>query len=302
MTQWTRNQALFCLIGSTCVTLTLALSGYSVWSQKREARLKCEGYYITAIVQTGPEKEALQTSYLAELLGISVDCKSNLFGFNLKQGEEKLLSSPCIARAKIKRLPPNALYIDYEVRKPVARLGDYHNIAIDQDGYLFPIAPFFSPKELPEIYLGIPAFGSAEDSLGRKGGSWQTPLRNAHLDLAFEILQFLQGSPWRDGLRVKRIDVSSALAPSLGSREIVLFTEEELLFNQGHEAMCCVFPKILRLSPKEYMQQMNNFFALRKNILEDYRKQMASASVPPTGRFASRIVDLRIPHLAFVEN
>jgi hypothetical protein len=302
VTKWTLRQAYFCLIGSTCVTCAAFCAGLFLWQKKKAERLLDKGYLISAIVQTGPEKEALPTSYLAEVLELSVDNPTNLFAFHLKQGEEKLHKAPCIAKAEIKRLAPNALYIDYEVRKPIASLGDYQNIAIDQEGFLFPIAPFFSPKELPEIYLGLPAFGCGEDSFGRKGGAWQVPLRNAHLDLAIEILQFLQGSPWRDGLRVKRIDVSSAFSPSLGSREIVLFTEEDLILYQGQEAICCTFPKTLRLSPKEYMQQMNNFFALRKNILDDYRKQMASATIPPTGRFASRIVDLRIPHLAFVEN
>ena len=159
-----------------------------------------------------------------------------------------------------------------------------------------------APKELPEIYLGLPAFGESEDSLGRTGGLWQSPMRNSYLCLAFEMLQFLEGLPWREGLRIKRIDVSNAFAPSLGGREIVLFTEEDLILNRGEKSTCCTFPKMLRLSPKEYAQQMNNFLSLRKNIMEDYSKQLSSAALPQTGRFSSRIVDLRIPHLAFVEN
>ena len=127
-------------------------------------------------------------------------------------------------------------------------------------------------------------------------------MQNSYLDLAFEMLHFLEGSPWREGLRIKRIDVSNAFAPSLGQREIVLFTEEDLILNREGKSMCCVFPKMLRLSPKEYVQQMNNFLCLRKNIMEDYSKQLSCVALPQTGRFSSRIVDLRIPHLAFVEN
>lgn len=302
MTKWTMRQALFCLVGSTCFTLVSSLVGYSFWIQSKRSQLTDHAYRITALIQTGPEKEALKTAYLAELLDLSIDKPTNLYAFDMKKGEQKLLSSPLIADAHIKRIPPNALYVDYEVRKPVAWLGDYQNIAIDKDGYLFPFAPFFTPKELPEIYLGLPPFGSGEDSQGRKGGLWQTPLQNSYLNLAFEVMQFLEGSPWREGLRIKRIDVSNAFAPSLGQREIVLFTEEDMLLNRAEESVCCVFPKMLRLSPKEYMQQMNNFLCLRKNMMEDYRKQLAAAALPQSGRFSSRIVDLRIPHLAFVEN
>lgn len=302
MATWTMRQAQFCLIGSTCFTLVSFSLGYFFWMKSKKENLKDRAYQITAIIQTGPEREVLKTSYLAELLELSVDIPTNIYAFDIKKGEEKLLASPLIESAQIKKILPNILYIDYEVRKPVAWLGDYQNVAIDKEGYLFPMVPFFSPKELPEIYLGLPPFGEAEDSKGRRGGLWKTPLQNQYLSLAFEILQFLEGSPWKEGLRIKRIDVSNAFSPSLGTREIVIFTEEDLVLHQGDKSFCCIFPKMLRLSPKEYVQQMNNFFSLRKSMLEDYRKQIASASPPPTGRFSSRIVDLRIPHLAFVEN
>jgi hypothetical protein len=296
------RQALFCLIGSTCFTLVSFISIYTLWMKSSREKLSDPKYRISVLVQTGPEKEALQTAYLAELLDLSVDQPTNLYRFDVKKGKKKLLSSPLIAEAEIKKIPPHTLYIDYEVRKPVAWLGDYQNIAIDKDGYLFPMAPFFAPKELPEIYLGLPPFGEVGEFLGKAGGLWQTPLQNPHLSLAFEMLRFLEGLPWREGLRIKRIDVSSAFAPSLGQREIVLFTEEDFLFNRGDQAVCCTFPKMLRLSPKEYAQQMNNFLSLRKNIMEDYSKQLSVALLPQAGRFSSRIVDLRIPHLAFVEN
>lgn len=299
---WTMRQALFCLIGSTCFTFVLFISVYAFWMKSKEKKLVDQKYRISALIQTGPEREALQTAYLAELLDLSVDQPTNLYAFDLRKGEKKLLASPLIASAHIKRIPPNALYVDYEVRKPIAWLGDYQNIAIDKEGYLFPISPFFAPKELPEIYLGLPDFGEPEDASGRRGGLWQTPLQNRYLDLAFEMIHFLVGSAPRDGLRIKRIDVSNAFAPSLGQREIVLFTEEDLILDREGKAMCCVFPKMLRLSPKDYVQQMNNFLSLRKNIMEDYNKQLSCAALPQTGRFSSRIIDLRIPHLAFVEN
>lgn len=299
---WTMRQALFCLIGSTCFTFLAFISGYCLWKKSNVKMLTDPSFNISVIIQTGPEKEALQTTYLAELLNLSSDRAINLYAFDPKKGEKKLTSSPLIREAAIKRIAPNSLYIDYEVRRPVASLGDYRNIAIDKEGYLFPITPFFAPKELPEMYLGLPPFGEGEDSFGRKGGLWLTPLKNQHLQLAFEVLRFLEGSPWREGLRVKRIDVSNAFAPSLGQREIVLFTEEDLILSQESGSVVCVFPKMLRLSPKEYMQQMNNFLSLRRNIMEDYSQQISLASIPKSGKFNSRIIDLRIPHLAFVEN
>lgn len=286
MTQWSIRQALFCLIGSTTMTLTLSLGGYTLWKNHKKERLRNQTYQISSIIQTGPEKEALKTSYLAELLSLSIDRPTPLYAFNLKEGEAKLIASPLIAKAKLKRLPPSTLYIDYEVRRPVAWLGDFKNTAIDYEGYLFPVSPFFTPKYLPEIYLGLPSFTG-----------WR--IEGSSLNLALEILRHLETAPWKEGLRIQRIDVSNAFAPSLGQREVVLFTEEEIALRQGEKEIVCLFPKILRLAPKDYPQQLANFFALKRTMAEDYRRQIAS--LKEGGRFAPRIVDLRIPQLAFVE-
>ncbi len=297
MAEWTVRQALGCLIGSTCATLSLSLGGYWLWSHQSQKRFADEKYKIAAIVQTGPEKEAMNTAYLAELLDLSADCPTSLYAFDCKRAQQKLLLSPLIAQASVKRLGTSAIYVDYEVRKPIARLADYKNIAIDRAGYLFPLKPFFAPKEIPEVYLGLPAFGESEDSFGRKGGEWLMPIRHRFWQLALEILGFLEDSPWREGFRVKRIDVSNAFCPSLGQREVVLFTEEEVILKDG---VFAIFPKILRLAPKDYAQQLKSFFLLRRNMEADYRRQFAECAEP--GRFAPRIIDLRIPQLAFVEN
>ena len=52
--------------------------------------------------------------------------------------------------------------------------------------------------------------------------------------------------------------------------------------------------------PKEFRQQLGNFFSLRRSMLDDYKRQLAS--IQEGGRFAPRIIDLRIPQLAFIEN
>lgn len=287
------------LIGSCCFTIVSFFSVQYFWKQFKLKKIHDPQYTISALIQTGPEKEALQTGYLAELLDLSVDQPTNLYTFDPKLGEKKLLSSPLIAEAHIKKIAPNVIYVDYTIRKPIARIGDYQNIAIDKEGYLFPLSPFYAPKELPEIYLGLPDFGAGEDSFGRKGGQWLTPLQDKYFTLAMEILQFLEGSSWRDGIRIKRIDVSNAFAKSLGQREIVLSTEEDLIVKT---TQVCTFPKMLRLCPKDYAKQMHHFLTLRKNMMDDYSRQLTDAVIPRSGKFSSRIVDLRIPHLAFVEN
>lgn len=297
MVSWPLKKALSVLVGSVCVTFVLSLGGAFSWSYYQERKLADEKYQIKAIVQTGPEKEALKSAYLAELLGLSVDSPTSLYAMDCKKAETMLLASPLISHAIVKRLDTSAIYIDYEVRKPIAFLADYKNIGVDREGYLFPIAPFFTPKEIPEIYLGLPPFGAGADSFGRLGGQWHVPLQDPFWHLALEILDTLEEVPWKEGFRVKKIDVSNGLAPSLGQREIVLMTEEEFFIKEG---ISCIFPKLLRLAPKDYAQQIANFCLLRRNIEDDYRKQLAYCT--ESRRFAPRIIDLRIPQLGFVEN
>lgn len=293
------KQALFCLIGSTCFTLVLSVGAFSLYRNWKMKRMTSPQYRIVSIIQTGMEKEALKTAYLAQLLHLSVDDPSQLYALDLKKAQNMLLSSPLISDVKIKRVPPGTLYIDYAVRKPVALLADYANTAVDKEGFLFPVAPFFSPKQIPEIYLGLPPFGAPEDAMERKGGQWQSPLKGRYFALALEVLQFLEEFHQQDGMRVERIDVSNAFAPSLGQREIVLKIEDELVLHQRQKELVCQFPKLLRLAPKDYRLQLNNFFSLRRSMLDDYKRQLACSD--QGGRFAVRIIDLRIPQLAFID-
>ena len=303
MAQWTYRQAWACLVGSTLATLLLSLGGYTIWQRWQMHRLSDEKNKVVAIVQTGPEREALQTAFLAQMLHLSADRSTSLFAIDVSMAERALLACPLISQAKIKRVPPGTLFIDYTIRKPVARLADYQNCGLDKEGFLFPLAPFYSPKNLPEIYLGLPPFDVSEPQHGRTGGMWQIQPQDKFLMLALDILRMLRDAPWREGMRLKRIDVSNAFASSAGQREIVLLTEDELVLRENEIETVFLFPRILRLPSKNYAQQLSNFLTLRRSMLDDYRRQIKESefTVSPV-QFAPRIVDLRIPKLAFVQN
>lgn len=298
MKTWSFFQALTFFVGSLLITFVVSFSLYRGWKGYQEKQRLDETQKIVAIVQTGPEKEALKTTYLAELMGLSVDTPTSLYAFDLKEAKKNLLSSPLIRKAKVKRMPPNALYVDYEIRHPVAKLLDYRNMVVDKEGYLFPLVPFFSPKELPGIYLGLPPFQSEKDAFGRVGGRLGKPLQGRYWELAKNILEQFEKMPWEPSFQVTRIDVSNAFAPSLGRREIVLFTEEKIPI--GQKEHYGYFPKIVRLSTKEYLEQIENFQILRENMAKMYQKKLDASS--ESIRFSPRIVDLRISHLAFMEN
>jgi hypothetical protein len=246
-------QSLTWIVGSA---LFITGGTYKGLHHYRSQRSQTAPTYLCRIVQTGPQREALKTTYLAELMRISADRPVTAASFDPTYAQKRLMSCPLIKEAKVKIAAPDTIYVDYTVRQPVAWLYDFDNIALDEEGYPFPVSPFFSPKRLPEIYLGIRNF------------YWGRPLKERNAELALTILQLLN----RLSLHIKRLDVSKAFQPSLGRREVVLILEE-----QG-------FTKALRLTPKNFAQELGNYLELRPKL----------PAIP-------QIIDLRIPQLAFIQ-
>lgn len=194
--------------------------------------------YLCRVVQTGPQKEALKTSYLAEIIQLSADRPVVARRFDAIFAQQRLRSSPVIKQAYVKVIKPDTVYIDYTVRQPIAALFDFENVALDEDGVPFPIAPFFSPKKLPEIILGVKTF------------AWNTPLKDQKVASALHLLKMMLDQ----SLNVLRIDMTASTASSLGKREIVVIVEES------------GFSKFLRLTPKNLTQELGNYLELRKTL------------------------------------
>lgn len=202
----------------TCLCVASGIYYYRLYANARAADLAQVPVQI--IAQTGPEKGALKTDYLAELLGLTGSNAPFL-------QSEKLLESPLIKQVELERITPGILSVDYSLRKPYVFLGNYHNIALDREGIPFPFFPFYTPKNMPVIYL-------SETDV-----RWHAPIKNR--ELAFEILNFLED---RIGLfDVKSLDVSRAHHPSLGRREVVLVVGQHTL----------------RLTPLNYQDEMERY-------------------------------------------
>ncbi len=296
------THALAWIIGST-----LFISGGTFTALKYFLKTKHQNRIdpklaLRTIIQTGPQKEALKTEYFAELLGISSDRPINVACFNLAQAKEKLLNSPLISHADIKLIKPATLYIDYTIRQPIAWLEDYENIAIDKEGYPFPFSPFFSPKNLPSIYVGLAPFGIAALDLEKPAVRWGTAYSGKYLDLALSVLSVVTDPKVADFFFVKRIDVSNAFAESYGTKEIIVITEDFIIKSiQGKEVQLC-FPRILRLSTKHYAQELGNYLKLREQLLEEEQKVSSLPEFAGSSfRFKEKIIDFRIPKLAFID-
>ena len=197
-----------------------------------ERRLRDPKRQIRHIVTTGPEKSPLKATYLAELMGLSQDRPTPFDLFIPADAEKTLLASPLIKSAEVRKKAPDSVVVDYAIRHPIATLADFENTAIDSEGNLFPLKPFFSPKNLPEIITGTKTYTS--------------PLYSESLTLAQNLLTLLTVH----NLHPTRIDTSSAFHPSLGRREIVLIVNSHTL----------------RLCTNNPEKQLGNYLELSKTL------------------------------------
>lgn len=231
-------QSLTWIVCSTLVITGGTYKALQTYQRYDHAKRTSPQYYLSRIVQTGPQREALKTNYLAELMRISADRPLTFAHFDLQLARKRLLSSPVMKEAQVKLIKPDTVFVDYTVRQPIAWLFDFENIALDEEGTPFPVTPYFTPKKLPEVYLGIKNF------------YWNRPLKEPKAKLALTLLELLS----RLSLSVRRLDVSKAFEPSLGRREVVLILDE-----QG-------FTKVVRLTPKDFTQELSNYLELRTKL------------------------------------
>jgi hypothetical protein len=260
----------------------------------REMYAHEEKYNIVAIAQYCPQQEKLKSVYLAELLDLSIDHPTNLYRFNAKEARRTLLAHPLIREANIKKIRPGTLYIDYLLREPVAFLIDESNTAMDQEGYLFPFKPFFTPKRLPEIYVGLHT--PCENS-PLTGGTWGKQLQGERAALALDLLKILKEQGTAHTTHLRRIDVSQTFAPSCGQQQIVVVLEDQLEREVGGRMILCVVPQILRLGIHNYREGLSNYQTLHTHLLQRISLTVSEEDIlfklPPV------LIDLRLSQLAY---
>lgn len=270
----------------TCGTFFV---GFLYYKKIQRIRYQEPQYNIVAIVQTTPDKERLKTVFLSELFNLSIDKPTNLLQFNASEAEKKLLSLPMITSAQVKKILPGTIYTEYSMRKPLAYLLDYSNVALDSEGVAFPFKPFFTPKKLPEIYLGNFPSGHV---MGK-------PINTVQCKLALYLLSLITEQCCAEKTQLVRIDVSKALADSYGQRQIVVILEDQIERNVEGKLVLVGVPQMLRLSVDHYRQELANYLALRPFALQQ------GSSIPldvnsKTNRTKPIIIDLRIQELAYI--
>lgn len=272
------SQAILWILLSTLFVSGTGLMTRLYYLSLKERRLNDDQYRIVALVQTTPDAEALKSVYLAEWLSLSFDRPTNLYRFNVKEGEQILLDHLLIKKVTIKKIFPGTLHIDYQRRKPLAYIGDFANSVIDDEGYLFPFRPFFKPTRLPTLYLGL-----------EKGNwHWGNCLKALpSVELALHLLYQFEQLP-QDQWSLKQLDVAQAEAESYGQRQVVLVIEKKKPREDSSKEM--VF---LRLNPDHLVQDLSHFCTLNSALFETKERDFLEKPAV--------IIDLRVAHLALIK-
>lgn len=269
-----------------CVTGSASLAVF-YYRHLKAQRLQQPQYNIVALIQTTPDKERLKTIYLAELLGLSIDQPTNLFRLNINEARQNLLKSPLITTAKIKKILPGTLYIEYSLRKPFAYVIDFTNTVVDKAGVAFPFKPFFTPKKIPEIYLG----------LDKNDLEWGEQIKGVKIKVALYLIDFFHHN-LPESTSLVRVDVSHAFDDSYGNRQVVVMLEESLNLKMHSENIAFTIPHILRLSLENYKQEISNYLVLRPLMIDKGASKIKNQSTP----LEPLIIDLRISGLAYISN
>ena len=140
------KNALAVILLSLLCTTGIALVGVWYWQKVQKKQEEDPQFTIVALAQSTTSVDPLKSAYLAELLGLSTDQPQNLYAFDRKAALAKLEGSSLIKKSTLTKVKPGTLLIEYEVREPIAFSGDFSNTAIDEEGFLIPFKPFFTPK------------------------------------------------------------------------------------------------------------------------------------------------------------
>ena len=277
------KKAMIRILLVTCLISGSAAFAVLYYFHIREMQLQDERYTLSALSQKGP----LSSEYFAELFNLSVDRPTNIYQFNADEAKKKLFASPIIKSAEIEKIKPGTLSIEYTLRRPIAYLSDFSNTAIDVEGFLIPIEPFFPKGEMPEI-----AIGDLGDSI-----KWGEQLHFSRFTKAMDLLRLF--SERENKISLKKIDVSKAESLSCGVREIVVVLEEHSVQEYDGLTYEYIFPKILRLNPDNIYDQLSNYKILREHLVNQEIPQLFDPEeLSITAQ--TKIIDLRIPNLALI--
>ncbi len=120
------KRALLVIFLSVIAITGSATLGWFYYLHRIHVKQGDSAYNIEVIAATRRAAGKLESDYIAELLGLSKDKPVNLYTLSLKEAEAKLRKSPLIKKARVEKIKPKTLHIDYMPSHPGCVFGRLH--------------------------------------------------------------------------------------------------------------------------------------------------------------------------------
>lgn len=263
--------ALARIVGISCC-LWAALLGAWWWHQRRRERLEQDPRFIVTRVAARPvTQDRLPLAVLSELLHLDTGTPTSLFSISPKMMRQRLVTFPAIRQARVWRLAPGTVGIEYALRSPVATIAGLKNVAIDEWATAFFLFPCYAPKHLPTLVLPVGEVFTLREAQKRLYEMKETKI-------AMKLLEMANETAKPRNMTVELVDLSLLRQQSLFRRELVLGFSS-LLSKDGRLYVRMESRNILpmmELLPKLFDRLMSGTF--RGGVLDLRYGQMAILS------------------------
>ncbi len=189
------------------------------WQKRhREERAHDPRWTVHRIASRPLTQDRLPLSVLAELLHLNADHAQSLFSFRPAEVALGLQECPAIEKARVWRLLPGTLGVEYALREPIALLAGVKNVALDASGKLFFLFPFFAPKRLPAVVFPPGSRTTPLSLVALQRSVLSSDVSSSALDLVRQLAQIGE----REHLFLDLVDLSQINHPTLFRREVTI--------------------------------------------------------------------------------
>ena len=208
------HEVLTIVVASSC--FWGALFGAVLWHNRQQQRRQHdERFVLKRLASRGLTQDRLPLGVLSELLDVSALPSRSLLAIHPEEARRRLLACPAVAQAKVWRLLPGTLGVEYALRPPVATIAGFKNIGVDRCGTVFFLFPFYAPKRLPALIVPMaPAKTLSEVQ--------RSLYRSKEALIALRLLERIQQAVSPHHIVIDSIDVSHLGEHNVFRREVVV--------------------------------------------------------------------------------
>lgn len=171
---------------------------------------KYEATILTTLIQKTPTVNALSPRFFSNYLGLRPQGRNiAIRKLDIQKINKKLKAFPIFKTIEAEFTKEGQLLVNYHLRNPHFSLKDYTNCGVDEEGFIIPLTSFYTPKKLPQIYLGLEelSFTKSHDT-----------------QIANQIIDFFRKNRL-DQLTVSLIDLSKTNRMLKSHKEVIVIIE-----------------------------------------------------------------------------